>query len=59
MTATNPEPSLTPPRKTKKKNLLGQALIVTLSFAPIAHADEAMLLQRIDKLAAELEQIKA
>lgn len=42
-----------------KKNLLRQALIATLAFAPVAHASEAELLQRIDKLAAELEKIKA
>lgn len=42
-----------------KKNLLAQMLTVALVIAPAAHASEAELLQRIDKMAAELEQIKA
>jgi hypothetical protein len=42
-----------------KKNLLAQMLTVALAVAPAAHASEAELLQRIDKMAAELEQIKA
>jgi hypothetical protein len=42
-----------------KKTLLAHMLIAALAAAPAAHADEAELLQRIDKLAAELEKIKA
>jgi hypothetical protein len=42
-----------------KKTLLRQALIATLFTATVAQAGEAELLQRIDKLAAELEKIKA
>jgi len=42
-----------------KKTILAQLLIAALVAAPAAHADEAELQRRIDKLAAELEKIKA
>src|ERR1700712_3900303 len=42
-----------------KKNLPAQVLTLALAVVPAAHASEAELLQRIDKMAAELEQIKA
>jgi len=42
-----------------KKIILAQMLIAALAAASPAHADEAELQRRIDKLAAELEKIKA
>ena len=43
-----------------KKTLLSRALALTFCALPlVAHASEADLIQRLDKLAAELEQVKA
>ena len=42
-----------------KKTILAQMLTAAMAIAPAAYASEAELLQRIDKLAAELEKIKA
>ena len=43
-----------------KKNILAQAILAAFVMAPaVAFASEADLMQRIEKLAAELEKVKA